>query len=175
MEGNFPKVLITREEIRQKVAELAEQIRRDYRGKNPLLIGILKGSFVFLADLIRLLDIPLEVDFIWLSSYGSGKESSGNIEFIQDFRTPIEGRDVLVIDDIVDSGLSLSSLLDRLRRENPASLRLCALLDKPSRRRIPLHIDYPGFTIPDKFVVGYGLDFNQQYRYLPDICYLEQE
>jgi hypoxanthine phosphoribosyltransferase len=173
MEGNFPKVLITREEIRQKVAELAEQIRRDYRGKNPLLIGILKGSFVFLSDLIRVLDIPLEVDFTWISSYGSGMVSSGEIEVVQSFRTPIEGRDVLVIEDIVDTGLSLSSLLDRLRRENPASLRLCALLDKPWRRRIPVHIDYPGFTIPDRFVVGYGLDLAQQYRYLPDICYLE--
>lgn len=168
-----PKVLITEEQIRQKVAELAEQIRRDYGGKNPLLIGILKGSFVFLADLIRLLDIPLEVDFTWISSYGSGRESSGEIEVVQDFRTPIEGRDVLVIDDIVDTGLSLSFFLDRLRRENPASLRLCALLDKPSRRKTPIHIDYPGFAIPDKFVVGYGLDFDEKYRYLPDICYLE--
>lgn len=175
MEEYLPKIFITREEIRQKVAELAEQIRGDYRGKNPLLIGILKGSFVFLADLIRVLDIPLEVDFIWISSYGAGKESSGNIEFVQDFRTPIEGREVLVVEDIVDTGLSLSSFLDRLRRERPASIRLCVLLDKPARRKTPVHIDYHGFTIPDKFVAGYGLDFDEKYRYLPDICYLEDE
>ena len=170
-----PRVFITREQIRQKVAELAEQIRRDYRGKNPLLIGILKGSFVFLSDLIRLLDMPLEVDFIWISSYGSGKESSGDVEVVQYLRTPIDGRAILVVEDIVDTGLSLSSFLDRLRQEKPASIRLCALLDKPSRRKTPVHIDYPGFTIPDRFVVGYGLDFDEKYRYLPDICYLEEE
>ncbi|HAZ31091.1 MAG TPA: hypoxanthine phosphoribosyltransferase [Dehalococcoidia bacterium] len=168
-----PRVFITREQIRQKVAELADQIRRDYRGKNPLLIGILKGSFVFLSDLIRVLDMPLEVDFIWISSYGSGKESSGDVEVVQYLRTPIEGREILVVEDIVDTGLSLSSFLDRLRQEKPASIRLCALLDKPSRRKTPVHIDYPGFTIPDRFVVGYGLDFDEKYRYLPDICYLE--
>lgn len=170
-----PRVFITREQIRQKVAELADQIRRDYRGKNPLLIGILKGSFVFLSDLIRVLDMPLEVDFIWISSYGSGKESSGDVEVVQYLRTPIEGREILVVEDIVDTGLSLSSFLDRLRQEKPASIRLCALLDKPSRRKTPVHIDYPGFTIPDRFVVGYGLDFDEKYRYLPDICYLEEE
>jgi len=170
-----PRVFITREQIRQKVAELAERIRQDYVNKNPLLIGILKGSFVFLSDLIRLLDMPLEVDFIRMSSYGSGAESSGDVEVIQYLRTAIEGREILVVEDIVDTGLSLSSFLDRLRQEKPASIRLCALLDKPSRRKTPVHIDYPGFTIPDRFVVGYGLDFDEKYRYLPDICYLEEE
>jgi hypoxanthine phosphoribosyltransferase len=167
------KVLIPRQQICERITDLAQQIREDYRGKNPLLIGILKGSFVFLSDLIRLLDIPLEVDFIWISSYGAGKESSGNVEIVRDFRTPIEGRDILVVEDIVDTGLSLSYFLDRLRQENPASIKVCALLDKPSRRKTPVHIDYPGFTIPDRFVVGYGLDLGQQYRHLPDICYLE--
>lgn len=170
-----PRVFITREQIRQKVAELAERIRQDYVNKNPLLIGILKGSFVFLSDLIRLLDMPLEVDFIRMSSYGSGTESSGDVEVIQYLRTAIEGREILVVEDIVDTGLSLSSFLDRLRQEKPASIRLCALLDKPSRRKTPVHIDYPGFTIPDRFVVGYGLDFDERYRYLSDICYLEEE
>ena len=170
-----PRVFITRQQISERIADLAQQIRRDYRHKNPLLIGILKGSFVFLSDLIRVLNIPLEVDFIRVSSYRSGKESSGEIEVVHDFTTPIAGRDILVIEDIVDTGLSLSFLLDHLRRQKPASLRLCALLDKPSRRKTPVHIDYPGFTIPDKFIVGYGLDFNERYRYLPDICYLEED
>ena len=170
-----PRVFITRQQISERIADLAQQIRRDYRHKNPLLIGILKGSFVFLSDLIRVLNIPLEVDFIRVSSYRSGKESSGEIEVVHDFTTPIAGRDILVIEDIVDTGLSLSFLLDHLRRQKPASLRLCALLDKPSRRKTPVHIDYLGFTIPDKFIVGYGLDFNERYRYLPDICYLEED
>ena len=170
-----PRVFITRQQISERIADLAQQIRRDYRHKNPLLIGILKGSFVFLSDLIRVLNIPLEVDFIRVSSYRSGKESSGEIEVVHDFTTPIAGRDILVIEDIVDTGLSLSFLLDHLRRQKPASLRLCALLDKPSRRKTPVHIDYPGFTIPDRFIVGYGLDFNERYRYLPDICYLEED
>ncbi len=170
-----PKVFITREQIRQKVAELAQRIRRDYHDKNPLLIGILKGSFVFLSDLIRELDIPLELDFIRVSSYGSGKESSGEIEVVHDCTARIADRDILVVEDIVDTGLSLSFLLDHLRRQKPASLRLCALVDKPSRRKTPIHIDYLGFTIPDRFIVGYGLDFDQRYRHLPDICYLEEE
>ena len=170
-----PNIFIAREQIRQKVAEIAEQIRQDYANKNPLLIGVLKGSFVFLSDLIRLLDMPLEIDFIRISSYGSGKESLGKIEITCDLRTPIRDRDVLVVEDIVDTGLSLSSLLDRLRQEKPASIRLCALLDKPSRRKTPIHIDYLGLTIPDRFVVGYGLDFDEEYRYLADICYLEEE
>ena len=170
-----PRVFITRQQISERIADLAQQIRRDYRHKNPLLIGILKGSFVFLSDLIRVLNIPLEVDFIRVSSYRSGKESLGEIEVVHDFTTPIAGRDILVIEDIVDTGLSLSFLLDHLRRQKPASLRLCALLDKPSRRKTPVHIDYLGFTIPDKFIVGYGLDFNERYRYLPDICYLEED
>ncbi|MBT9160707.1 MAG: Hypoxanthine phosphoribosyltransferase [Dehalococcoidia bacterium] len=122
-----------------------------------------------------MLDIPLEVDFIRVSSYGSGKESSGEIEVVHDLTTPVEGRDILVIEDIVDTGLSLSFLLDHLRQRKPASLRLCALLDKPSRRKTPISIDYLGFTIPDRFIVGYGLDFDERYRYLPDICYLEED
>jgi hypoxanthine phosphoribosyltransferase len=169
------KVLIPRQQICERIADLAQQIREDYCGKNLLLIGILKGSFVFLSDLIRVLGIPLEIDFIWISSYGSEKESSGKIKVVHDLTIPIADRDILVIEDIVDTGLSLNSLLDRLSQEKPASIRLCALLDKPSRRKTPIHIDYLGFTIPDKFVLGYGLDFDEKYRYLPDICYLEEE
>ncbi len=168
------KVLITEEQIKAKIAELAALIRRDYADKNPLLIGVLKGSFVFLSDLIRNLNFPHEIEFVRLSSYGAGKESSGKVKIVQDVQTPIEGRDVLIVEDIVDTGLSLSFLLEHLRERKPASLKLCSLLDKPSRRKIPISIDYLGFTIPDKFVVGYGLDFNERFRYLPDICYLEE-
>lgn len=167
------KVLLSRQQIESKVGELAVAIERDYQDKNPLLIGVLKGSFIFLADLVRALTLPLEIEFVRLSSY-VGRDSSGRVEVVQDVRAPIESRHVLVVEDIVDTGLSLSFLLEHLRRKNPASLRLCALLDKPSRRRVPLSIDYLGFAIPDRFVVGYGLDYDEKFRHLPDICYLEE-
>ncbi len=168
-----PKVLISRDEIEQAVARLAIEITQDYQGKQPLLIGILKGSFVFLADLIRQLDIPIETDFVRLSSYGGRKETSGKVILVQGLKTSIKSRDVLVVEDIVDTGLTISSLLDYLRKRKPASLRLCALTDKPSRRQVPVTIDYLGFTIPDKFVVGYGIDWDEKYRYLPDICCID--
>ena len=170
-----PHILFTREEVEAAVKRLAAEISRDYRGKNPLLIGILKGSFVFMADLIRLLDFPLEVEFITLSSYGGGRESSGKIRVVKGLRTEVKGRDVLVIEDIVDTGRTISFLLDYLRRKKPASLRLCALTDKPSRRQIPVNIDYLGFTVPNKFIVGYGIDWDEKFRYLPEICFVEGE
>ena len=169
-----PKTLITSDEITNAIARLAGEIRRDYNGKQPLLIGILKGSFVFMADLIRQLDLPLEVDFVTLSSYGAAREASGKVRVVPRLRTPIKGRDVLVIEDIVDTGTTISFLLDYLRKRKPASLRLCSLTDKPSRRRVPVSIDYLGFTLPDKFIVGYGLDWNEKFRYLPEICFLEE-
>jgi len=164
--------LFRRDEIEATVKRLAAEIRGDYYGKYPLLIGVLKGSFMFMADLIRLLDFPLEVDFIRLSSYGRGRQSSGRIKVVQGLRSEVKGRDVLVIEDIVDTGLTTSFLLDYLRKKKPASLKLCALTDKPSRRRIPVTIDYLGFTVPDKFLVGYGLDWDEKFRNLPDICVL---
>lgn len=166
------RVLLGRHQIEAKIGELAAAIERDYRDKNPLLIGVLKGSFIFLADLVRALNLPLEIEFVRLSSY-VGRDTSGRVEVVQDVRTPIEGRHVLVVEDIVDTGLSLNFLLEHFRRRNPASLKLCALLDKPSHRRVPLSIDYLGFTIPDRFVVGYGLDYDERFRHLPNICYLE--
>jgi len=167
-----PKILITREKIAKAVARLACEIGRDYEGKQPLLIGVLKGSFVFMADLIRQLDLPLEVDFVKLSSYGADRETSGKVKIVQGLKTPIKGRDVLVIEDIVDSGITISFLLDYLKKKKPSSLKLCALTDKPSRRRVPVSIDYLGFSVPDKFIVGYGLDLDEKFRYLPDICEL---
>ncbi len=169
------KILLTRQEIEATVKRLAAEIRQDYVGKYPLLIGILKGSFMFLADLIRQLDFPLEVEFIRLSSYGPGKESSGKIKMVWGLRAPIKGRHVLVIEDIVDTGLTTAFLLDYLQKKKPASLRLCSLTDKPSRRKVPVAIDYLGFTVPGKFLVGYGLDLDEKFRNLPDICYLENK
>jgi hypoxanthine phosphoribosyltransferase len=168
-----PKILISGEEIAKTVARLACEINRDYREKQPLFIGVLKGSFMFMADLIRQLDLPLEVEFIRLSSYSAGKETSGKVRVVQGLKTPIEGRDVLVVEDIVDTGITISFLLNYLKRKRPASVKLCALTDKPSRRRLPVAIDYLGFTVPDKFIVGYGLDFNEKFRHLPDICFVE--
>jgi hypoxanthine phosphoribosyltransferase len=169
------EVLIDKETIRRRVAELADEIRMDYAGRHPLLLGVLKGSFVFMADLIRALNIPMEIDFIGLSSYSSGTESSGKVEIVGGLKSSLEGRDVLVVEDIADTGLSLSFLLDYLKERRPSSLKVCALFNKPSRRKVPLNIDYLGFDIPDRFVVGYGLDFDEQYRYLPDLCILEEE
>lgn len=169
------KVLITREEIKNTVAKLANEIKEDYRGKHPLLIGVLKGSFVFMADLIRQLDLPVEIDFIRLYSYGADMKSSGKVKVVQRLKTPVKGRDVLVIEDIVDTGLTLSFLLNYLRRKKPASLKVCALTDKPSRRKAPVSIEYLGFTLPDKFIVGYGLDLDQKFRNLPDICVFEDD
>ena len=167
------KVLYTKEEIAERVARLAQQISTDYQGKCPLLVGILKGSFVFMADLIRLLQIPVEIDFISLSSYGSAKVTSGKVKVVQGLRFPVKGRDVLVIEDIVDTGLTVGFFMDYLRKKKPSSLKLCALFDKPSRRQTPISIDYIGFTVPDKFLVGYGLDYNERFRNLPDLCVME--
>ena len=168
------KILIRRDQIAKAVDRLASEIKRDYQDKQPLLIGVLKGSFVFMADLIRQLDSPLELDFVRLSSYGAARESSGKVRVIQGVKTPVKGKDVLVIEDIVDTGITISFLLDYLKKKQPASLKLCALTDKPSRRKVPVPIDYLGFTVPNEFVVGYGLDCDQRFRNLPDICILEE-
>lgn len=170
-----PRILFSREEIEAAVKRLAAEIRKDYLGKRPLLIGILKGSFMFMADLIRLLDFPLEVEFVRLSSYGGGRETTGKVREVQGLLSPIKDRDVLVIEDIVDTGLTTGFLLDYLQKKMPASLKLCALTDKPARRRRSVTIDYLGFTVPNKFLVGYGLDLDEKYRNLPDIYVLEQD
>jgi len=168
-------VLYTREQIEATVQRLADEITHDYSKKKPILIGILKGSFMFLADLVRYLDFPLEIEFIRIASYGKNKKTSGKITAVQGIRTEIKNRHVLVVEDIIDSGLSVNYVLEALRRKKPASLKVCCLLDKMSRREITVPIDYVGSPVPDKFLVGYGLDWAEQYRNLPDLCYLEDE
>lgn len=168
------RVLFSQEEIKSTVSRLARQIRQDYQGKHPLLIGVLKGSFVFMADLVRLLDMPLEIEFVRLSSYGGGTVSSGKIR-MWGLQTPVKDRDVLVIEDIMDTGLTLDFFLKHLRRKRPASLKVCVLFDKAPRHQVPVSIDYLGLSIPDAFVVGYGLDWDEKFRYLPDLCIVEEE
>jgi hypoxanthine phosphoribosyltransferase len=167
--------LISRAEIESAVRRIAAELNRDYCERNPLVIGILKGSFVFLADLVRLMEFPVEIDFVRLSSYGPGKETSGRVRVVNGLRTAARGRDLLVVEDIVDTGLTLANFMEYLRKRQPASIRLCALADKPARHRVPVSIDYLGFTVPDKFLVGCGLDWDEKYRNLPDICALEED
>jgi hypoxanthine phosphoribosyltransferase len=168
-----PKVLISRTDIEKTVSRLANEIRRDYKRKNPVLIGILKGSFVFMADLVRELNMPLEVDFVCLSSYGKSTTSSGKIKVMTHLSEAIADRHVIVIEDIIDTGLTMDFFIKYLKRKKPASVALCTLSEKPARRKMDAAIDYLGFTVPDKFIIGYGIDWNGKYRYLRDICYIE--
>jgi hypoxanthine phosphoribosyltransferase len=166
------RCLFSREVIAQRVAELAWQISADYAGKQPLLIGVLKGAWVFMADLVRHLSIPVRCDFVRLSSYGAARETSGSVQLLLDITYPAPGQDILIVEDIVDTGTAMPWLIEHLRRKEPASIRLCALLDKPARRRAPVTIDYVGFTIPDHFVVGYGIDYAERYRELDYVGYI---
>lgn len=168
--------LLTEDEVQTKVQELAIRINRDYAGKELLVIGILRGAFIFMADLVRKLEIPVTVDFIAVSSYGDATKSSGIVRILKDLDESVAGRHILLVEDIVDTGLTLKYLRDHLQARGPASLRVCTLLDKPERRRVDLRPDYNGFTIPDYFVVGYGLDCGQCYRNLPGIyIYTDKE
>lgn len=162
--------LFSKETVHERVAEMGRQISRDYQGKNPLFVGVLKGSFVFMADLIREIETPIQVDFVRVSSYKDSMSPLGKPCLVLDLGTPIEGRDVLLIDDIVDTGHSLSFLYELFKTRNPASLKTCTLLDKPCRREEPFSVDYVGFEIPDLFVVGYGIDYAEHYRNLKEIC-----
>lgn len=168
------EILIARAAIDERIAELADAISRDYKGKEVILIGILKGAFIFMADLIRKLRLPCKVDFVRLASYGTGTMSSGNIMITKDIETHIKGEDVLIVEDIVDTGLTLSFLVGKLKERDPRSLKVCVFLDKKERRKIPFEADYIGFDIPDRFVVGYGLDFNEMYRFLPDVYEIKE-
>jgi len=167
------KPLFSRQEIAEAVARLAVEISADYADKHLVLVGVLKGAFVFLADLVRELTIPVEIEFVRLASYGSRKESSGEVAVKKDVEITLAGKDVLIVEDIVDTGLSLTFLMDHLGTHNPSSLRVCALVDKKFRRKIEVTVDYTGFAIDDGFIVGYGIDFNERYRSLPDICVIE--
>jgi hypoxanthine phosphoribosyltransferase len=161
------EVLLSSDALQQRVRELGRQLSADYAGRDPVLVSVLKGSIVFLADLMRAMDIPLSLHLLAVSSYGSGTETSGQVRILKDLSASIEGRDVLVVEDIIDTGLTLNYLLRYLAERNPASLRICCLLDKPARRLAEIEIDYTGFTIPDRFVIGYGLDYDERYRNLP--------
>lgn len=173
MEKDIERILITAEELRERVAELGAQISRDYAGKTPLIISILRGSYIFMADLTRSVTIPCVVDFMAVSSYGSGAVSSGKVRIVKDLSEDVAGRDVLVVEDILDSGNTLSNLIELLKARKAGSIRLCTLLDKPERRVQQVSCDYVGFTIPDHFVVGYGLDYAEKYRNLPYIGVLK--
>ena len=172
-EQDIANVLFTEEQIQAPLSEIAAQIDRDYAGKQPLLVSVLRGSFVFMADLVRRITLPCTVDFMAVSSYGSGTTSSGQVKIVKDLSEQIEGKDVIVVEDILDSGNTLSYLLKLLEARHPASIRLCTLLDKPERRTKPVAVQYSGFTIPDEFVVGYGLDYDEKYRNLPYIGILK--
>ena len=173
LEQDIERVLFTEQELKDRVAELAAQIDRGYAGKEPMLISVLRGSFIFMADLARAIHLPCTVDFMAVSSYGSGTTSSGQVKITKDLSESIEGRDIIVVEDILDSGNTLSYLFRLLQARHPASVRLCTLLDKPSRRTKPITADYTGFAVDDLFVVGYGLDYAEKYRNLPYIGVLK--
>ncbi|QJD85877.1 hypoxanthine phosphoribosyltransferase [Cohnella herbarum] len=175
MQKDIQEVLYSEEVIQQKVQELGAAISRDYEGRNPLVICVLKGAFIFMADLSKNIVIPIELDFMAVSSYGNSTRSSGEVKIIKDLDASVEGRDVLIVEDIIDSGLTLSYLIDVLERRNALSVNVVALFDKPGRRTVDLNADYTGFTIPDAFVVGYGLDYAEKYRNLPYVGILKPE
>ena len=168
-------VLIEEDVVSARVAEIGSEISSDYAGKDLLLVGVLKGAVFFMADLMRQLSIPCEVDFMAISSYGASTDSSGVVRILKDLDINIEGRDVLVVEDIIDSGLTLSYLIRNLESRNPASLEICALLTKPERREIDVDVRYTGFEIPNEFVIGYGLDFGERYRNLPYVAVLDPD
>jgi len=172
---NVKEVLFSADELEKRVKELGEQITADYKSKELLVIGVLKGANVFLADLIRHIELPLEIDFIAAASYGSSTESSGVVRLLKDLDYPIESRHVLLVEDLIDTGLTLHYLAENLKARQPASFQICTLLDKPERRKVSMEVDYKGFDIPDEFIVGYGIDFNQKYRNLSYIATLKPE
>jgi hypoxanthine phosphoribosyltransferase len=169
------EVLVPHEDLQRRVVELGAEISRDYAGRDLVMIGVLKGALLFIADLMRHLTVPCEVDFMAVSSYGSSTDSSGVVRILKDLDAPIEGRDVLIVEDIIDSGLTLQYLLRNLRARSPGSLEVCALLTKPARRRVELPIRYVGFEIPNRYVIGYGLDYAQRYRNLSYVAVLNEE
>ena len=175
MHSDVQNIMLSEEQINGKVRELGQQISQDYQGESIILVGILKGAMIFLADLVRNISIPTFFDFMAVSSYGSGTQSSGAVRILKDLDKSIAGKHILIVEDIIDTGLTLNYLVNNLRARGVASLKICTLLDKPERRKVDIHINYNGFTIPDEFVVGYGLDFDERYRNLPYIAVLKPE
>ena len=175
MKEDVLRVLLSEDEIREKVRELGGKITADYKNSNLMLVTVLKGAVVFLADLRRQIDVPAEIDFMVVSSYGSGVKSSGVVKIVKDLDVPLAGKDILIVEDILDSGLTLSYIKELLESRGPRSIRIATLLDKPSRRKVDLQADYIGFSVPDEFVIGYGLDYDEKYRNLPYIGILKPE
>lgn len=174
MNKDIDHVLVSQAQLKEKIAELGAQITKDYQGKDLLLVSILKGACVFLSDLMRAVELPLSIDFMCVSSYGAGTVTQGHANIIKDLDVDIEGKDVLIVEDILDSGVTLSHVMEILRSRKPASLRLCSLLEKPERHKVHVPIDYLGFVVPDEFVVGYGLDYAEKYRNLPYVGVLKE-
>ena len=174
MHQDVESIMFSKEQIQARIAELAAQLDSDYAGKTPLMVGILKGSVMFYADLLRAMTIPVEMDFMAISSYGAGAKSSGEVKLIKDLDRKIEGRDVIIVEDIIDSGYTLSYLKRMLYSRKPSSVKICALLDKYSRRVVPIEADYKGFDCEDEFVIGFGLDYAERYRNLPYIGILKR-
>lgn len=175
MHKDLCKILIKGEEISKRIKEVADEITKDYAGEEVLVVGILRGAVVFYAELVKQIDLDLRFDFMSVSSYGSGTTSSGEVKIVKDISQPIEGLNVIIVEDIIDTGNTLKNLKKLLLTRNPKSLKICSLLDKPTRRKVELEGDYVGFTVPDEFVVGYGLDYQEKYRNLPDVGVLKPE
>lgn len=175
MKDDISEILYSERQLAEMVERIGRQVSRDYEGKNLMLVSVLKGSLIFMADLMRAITVPCSIDFLSVSSYGSGTTTSGEVRILKDLDASLEGKDVLVVEDILDSGVTLSFLLGNLSARRPASIRLCTLLDKPERRRVNIRPDYVGAQVPDKFIVGYGLDYAERYRNLPYIGVLKPE
>jgi hypoxanthine phosphoribosyltransferase len=175
MMDDVESVLLSAEKLAERITAMGDEITADYEGREILMIGVLRGAVIFMSDLARAIKVPVAIDFMAVSSYGAGTTSSGAVRILKDLDEDVEGKHLLVVEDIIDSGLTLNYLLDNLKSRNPASIKLCALLNKPERRQVNVHIDYNGFTVPDHFVIGYGLDYAEKYRNLPFIGILKPE
>ncbi len=173
MLNTIEEVLVSREQIDQKVKELGKRISKDYEGKDLVLVGVLKGGFMFMADLVREITIPVDMDFIAVSSYGDSTKSSGVVRIIKDIDVTVTNKHVLIVEDLVDTGLTLKHLKELFKTREPQSVKICTVFDKPSRRKVDIGVEYEGIVVPDKFIVGYGLDFAGKYRNLPDVCVLK--
>lgn len=175
MHKDIKEVLYSEEQLKARIREIGEQITRDYAGKDLLMVSVLKGSVIVMADLMRAIDLPMQIDFMCVSSYGSGTETKGAVKILKDLDVDIKGRDLLIVEDILDSGVTLSNLIALLKQREPASVEICTLFSKPDRRKVEVETKYCGFVIPDAFIVGYGLDFSEKYRNLPYVGVLKEE